>query len=150
MKLLTIFTLGLAILSFSFNAESSSPKYMYKWKSADGEIHYSERPPRGVKYTRIRVADDKGSAPVAKPKSDLTNSNDQQQTTNVGNSSSKYQEWRKENCKIATQNLDVLQNDARIAQDDGQGGTRLMSDEEKQANIKKMLEQQKKYCAEEK
>lgn len=141
MKLPSILFLGLAILLAGFSANTYAEKYMYKWKGKDGEIHYSERPPKGVEFTRIKVAADKG-VPAAKAPVTAQQNNAAKET----GKESKYQAWKKENCKIANENLDILRNSGRIAQDDGQGGTRLMSDEEKAENIKKMEEQRDKYC----
>lgn len=140
MKSNTVLSIGLFALLAGFAVDVAAEKYMYKWKAEDGEIHYTERPPKGVEFTRIRVADDKGK-PAAKPATNQSNTASAQDKADE-----KYEGWRKENCKIATQNLDVLQNAGRIAQDDGQGGTRLMTDEEKAANVKKMQAQKDKYC----
>ena len=48
---------------------------------------------------------------------------------------------------MAKQNLDILTSKSRIGVDDGQGGKRLMSDEEKQAQVKQMEQQRDKYCS---
>ena len=143
MKHSSILFLGFAVLIAGLSANiNAAEKYMYKWKSSDGEIHYSERPPQGVEFTRIKVAAEKGNpSATAAPKQ----SQDEAKKAEPGKES-KYQAWRKENCKIANENLDILKNSGRIAQDDGEGGTRLMTDEEKSSNIKKMEEQRDKYC----
>ena len=57
-------------------------------------------------------------------------------------------DWRKDNCRIAIQNLDILENAGRISQDDGQGGKRLMTEEEKDKKVKAMRAQKEKYCEE--
>jgi len=142
MKLPSILFLGLTLLLAGFSTDILADKYMYKWKGKDGEIHYTERPPKGVEFTRIRVSEDKGNPSAKSTVSTQAADKKAEPTTKE----SKYQAWKKENCKIANENLDILQNSGRIAQDDGQGGTRLMSDEEKAANIKKMEAQRDKYC----
>ena len=133
------FTLAFLISAVNVSAES----YTYKWKSADGEVHYTERPPAvGIPFTKIRVKDDgrKGQT-----QSKL-------ETSSSENAASKkddaYKGWREDNCKIANQNLDVLENSGRISTDDGQGGTRLMTDEERKAKVEKMKAKKDKYCAE--
>ncbi|WP_168204324.1 DUF4124 domain-containing protein [Aliikangiella coralliicola] len=142
MKFSAIFSLAmlLALASTTSVQSADQPQYMYKWKGSDGEIHYTERPPANIPFEKIRMAKKAKAtkpAPVAKPAQSVK-----------APESDKYSAWKKENCKIATQNLDILENAGRIAQDDGQGGTRLMTDEEKQANIDKMTEQKNKYCSE--
>jgi len=119
----------------------SAEQYIYKWKDAQGMVHYTERPPEpGVAFEKVRRTTDKGQKeiPVRAPQQSASNDDSTKDDS--------YNSWRRDNCKIATQNLDVLQNASRIAQDDGQGGKRLMTDEEKAAQIKKMTEQQQKYC----
>jgi len=112
---------------------------MYKWTDDKGEIHYTERAPKGVEYTRIRTYVDSSSAAASKTP----------QANNPADSAKKkdtYGTWRDENCTIANQNLDVLKNASRIGVDDGQGGKRLMSDEEKNEKIAQMQKQRDKYC----
>ena len=128
------------LLTISFNSFAAK-KIMYKWTDEQGEIHYSERAPKGVEYTKIAtyvnensITKDTAKVPDAKVKTDI---------------SSGYNNWKDENCTIATQNLDMLKNTARIGVDDGDGGKRLMTDEEKQEKINKMVEQQNKYCKKE-
>jgi len=126
----------LAALTGNVFAENS---YTYKWKSSDGEIHYTDRPPAsGIPFEKIRIQTRKGQPAEAKTTSAAKKADSPEDDT--------YSGWRKENCKRATQNLDILENASRIAQDDGQGGTRLMSEEEKQAKIEKMQKQKEKYC----
>jgi hypothetical protein len=123
----------------------AAERYMYKWKSEDGEIHYTERPPKDIPYERIRVTIDERS--TSNSKSNLiTTKKDSGASTDIKKADDSYQAWRRENCKIAQQNLDILENAGRIAADDGQGGKRLMTDEEREANKKKAREAVAKYC----
>ena len=142
MKIRTLFSFGVGILLLGLVADVSAEKYMYKWKGDDGEIHYTERPPQGVPFEKIRVQANKADAQPTKPVKAH-----QDTPLNSSKKDSAYETWRAENCQIAIQNLDVLRNAGRISQDDGQGGTRLMTDEEKQANIQKMEQQKEKYCS---
>ncbi|MDH5433850.1 MAG: hypothetical protein OEY19_07880 [Gammaproteobacteria bacterium] len=125
---------------------ASEGNFMYRWKGPNGELNYTERPPaKGIPYERVRLGKkDIGSAESPSQNNETTVQNENPPGTNIEDDG--YSNWQKENCKLAKQNLDILLNAARIAQDDGQGGTRLMSDEEKQENIKKMTEQKDKYC----
>lgn len=122
---------------------SSAEQYIYKWKDAQGMVHYTERrPDPGIPFEKVRRRADKSEKPVA------ANPSSPQQTSKKDTpKDDSYGSWREENCRIATQNLDILQNASRIAQDDGQGGTRLMTDEEKAEKVRKMTEQKDKYCS---
>lgn len=140
-KILLTFTLCL-ILNIYAN-HSHADAYMYKWKSADGELHYTEyTPAKGIEYERIRVTLTRSTQSSDKKKIKP----DDKETDLVKDDS--YKSWQKENCAMAKKNLDILENAIRIAQDDGEGGTRLMTDEEKQASIEKMKQQRDKYCKE--
>jgi len=138
-KIVLLLVLVAGVLAFIPNSEAAE-QYIYKWKDSQGMVHYTERPPEaGVPYEKVRRTTEKGekaTAPVAaKPAASAEAAQDDS-----------YGSWKKENCKIAQQNLDVLQNAARIAADDGQGGKRLMTDEEKAEKVKQMTAQVDKYC----
>ncbi|MET1255932.1 DUF4124 domain-containing protein [Aliikangiella maris] len=129
------------VLTSGFALSDSDDQYIYKWKDSEGMVHYTERRPEpGIEYEKVRRPSNKASSsvPVNKVEEKIEESTDKKDD--------RYTAWRKENCRIATENLDVLQNASRIAQDDGQGGTRLMTDEEKAAQIKQMQEQIQKFC----
>jgi len=130
-------TLILAVSSDVFSAK----KIMYKWTDDKGEIHYSERAPKGYEYKKITTYVNENAVTKVAPEAAPANKPD---------ISSRYNNWKDENCTIATQNLDMLKNTARIGVDDGDGGKRLMTDEEKQEKIEKMVAQQTKYCKKEK
>lgn len=136
-------TLILSLLVFFNNA--SAETFQYKWKDANGEVHYTERPPaNGIAFETIRIKTHVSNQSTAPS----TNTDKAPQEKVADEQDKKYNDWRQENCKRAMKNLDVLENAGRISQDDGQGGTRLMSDEEKQEKIKTMTEQKEKYCSE--
>lgn len=124
------------LFAFSLTA-SAAEKIMYKWTDTQGEVHYTERPPKDIEYTIIKSYADESPTPRATK---------QVESAPKAQEKNSYTTWRDENCTIATQNLDVLDNASRIGVDDGQGGTRLMTDEEKATKIKAMTEQRNKYC----
>ncbi|MGB0495772.1 MAG: DUF4124 domain-containing protein [Kangiellaceae bacterium] len=127
------------LLAISSQAQSAK-KIMYKWTDDKGEIHYTERAPKGVEYTKIATYVNENAVTKVAPEAP------KEAKTDI---SSNYNNWKDENCTIATQNLDMLRNTARIGVDDGDGGKRLMTDEEKQEKIDSMVKQQTKYCKKE-
>ena len=137
-----LLTLSIGVFLSSSLSLLAGEKIMYKWTDEKGEVHYSERAPKGVEYKRIRTYVDTSkaaSSPIPKNPLNKTESETKKDT---------YGTWRQENCTIATQNLEMLQTAGRIGVDDGQGGKRLMTDEEKAEKIAHMKEQQEKYCTE--
>jgi len=139
MKTLFRSIVSMFFILVSFNLMAGE-KIMYKWTDDKGEVHYSERAPKGIEYTRIRTYVDTSKA-VNSPAVKLPAA--QVEAQKKENS---YGKWREENCTIANQNLDMLKNAKRMGMDDGQGGTRLMSDEEKAEKITQMEAQREKYC----
>ncbi|MGX5173591.1 DUF4124 domain-containing protein [Aliikangiella sp. IMCC44653] len=127
----------------SSSVSAAEEQFIYKWKDKDGMVHYTERRPEpGIQFEKVRKRVDKGSLPTKSS----TSSIDGEKSEAEAQAEDSYSKWRQQNCKVATQNLDVLQNADRISKDDGEGGKRLMTEEEKQANIQKMTEQKAKYC----
>ncbi len=131
-----------AVLAFSSANAIAAEKIMYKWKDSNGEVHYTERAPKGIEYTRIKTYVDSSAAVSSKSPAKA----EAEAKAKSPEASKAYTSWRQENCMRANENLDILKNAARIGVDDGQGGKRLMSDEEKAAQIKDMEAQRDKYC----
>lgn len=125
------------LVSVSINA---AEKIMFKWTDDKGEVHYSEQAPKDYEYVRIRTYVDSNTATSSKAPTAAMNQEKAEEKKDS------YGTWKDENCTIATQNLDMLENAGRIGIDDGQGGKRLMSDEEKQEKITQMEQQRDKYC----
>lgn len=124
--------------------------YVYKWTGEDGSVKYTERPPaKGTPYKKILIQgkDDSAAVPVKKPDYDLPKKADEK-TDQAANGNDNYNKWRDENCKMAKQNLDILTNGGRIGIDDGEGGKRLMTDDEISEAKKKAEEQIDKFCGE--
>jgi len=138
-NLIIAFVIGLCISAVQ--AEMVE-RIMYKWTDDKGEVHYTERAPKDVEYTVIRTHVETGSLSKKKTSVSDTNASVDQQ-----DQAKSYKNWRSENCTISNQNLDILMNAKRIGVSDGQGGKRLLSDEEKAEKIAAMTKQKDKYCS---
>lgn len=142
MKLNTLF-FTIAIILAGMNTTFAAEQYIYKWKDTSGQVNYTERPPEaGIAYQKVRRVVDEKAGDARLSQSDNTSVIEKRDAEQED----KYASWKEQNCKIANQNLDVLQNAARINKDDGKGGKRLMTEEEKAQQIKKMTEQRDRYC----
>ena len=139
MKIRILILLGILFILASIDL-AAAEKIMYKWTDKNGEIHYTERVPKGIEYTIIRSQVDSRNANSTKSPTTPINQ------TKPEEKKDSYRTWRDENCTLANQNLDILKTASRIGVDDGQGGKRLMTDEEKKEKIAKMEEQRDKYC----
>ena len=116
---------------------------LYKWKDAEGNIKFGDRPPKGVPFERIKVRRSKstGSASAITEKLDAK----KQDNSDVEEQLSKAQQQMAEACKIAKANMNTLNNASRIKVA-VEGGTRLMTEEEKEAKKKETQRQIDEYC----
>lgn len=139
-NLIITFAIGLCITAVQAELVE---RIMYKWTDDKGEVHYTERAPKGVEYTVIRTHVETGS--LSKKKT--TDVSDTNASVDQQDQAKSYKNWRTENCTIAKQNLDVLMNAKRIGVSDGKGGRRLLDDKEKAEKIAAMTKQKDKYCS---
>lgn len=140
MQAKSFFTATLMLLATQTSI-SLADEYMYKWKNAEGVTQYTKRPPVGdIEYLRIRVQSNEKSDEI--PLSDNT----PPAKTEMKKDSS-YSGWRQDNCRIALENLDILETAEKIRVGDGEG--RLLTEEERKEKIAKMQAQKSKYCSEE-
>ena len=91
-----------AVLAFSGANLVAAEKIMYKWTDSKGEVHYTERAPKGIEYTRIKTYVDSNAAVSAKA---TAKAEPEKATTEA---SKAYTSWRQENCTRANENLDIL------------------------------------------
>jgi len=102
---------------------------IYKWVDDGGQVHYGQEPPHGIEATPITVhtapASPGGGSPAAPGKDDNAkgapeSANAKDEGADKGNTP---EDVLAENCKIARQNLDVLQKagpNGRYRQPDGE------------------------------
>ncbi len=137
-------TLLAILVSVSANLALAADNVLYKWKDAEGNIKYGDRPPKGIPYERIKVRQAKSGSAAAP----ITEKMDapKQDNSAVEKELSKAQKQMAEACRIAKANLQTLNNarKIRIAADDG--GSRLLSDEEREAKKKETQEQIDNFC----
>ena len=117
---------------------------LYKWKDAEGNIKFGDRPPKGVPFERIKVRRSKatGSASAITEKLDAK----KQDNSDVEEQLSKAQQQMAEACKIAKANMSTLTNASRIKVTTENGDSRLMTEEEKEAKKKDTQRQINEFC----
>jgi hypothetical protein len=146
MKIKVLAFINISLLFFAMTV--SAVTYMYKWVDANGDIQYTERPPSdGIDYETIVMSDEDKSGksiPIPVVKEPSASNNDSPQDKQA-DSDKNYNDWRSDNCKVAKQNLEILEAGGRIRSDDGEG---LLTDEEIAAKIKDMQAKVEKFCGE--
>ncbi|MBS0213007.1 MAG: DUF4124 domain-containing protein [Proteobacteria bacterium] len=121
---------------------------VYKWKDANGQSHYSQQPPDGVKkYETITSAGNVDADDASSPAAPASGSRDHAASGNASGMTPAQQQ-RGQLCKSARDNVDVLTKNATVSTDlngDGKIVTlnaaqhdKALSDAKKQVDL---------YCA---
>ena len=145
LKSLVSIIIILSLSTSGFAAKSTKSK-VYQWKDANGNIVVSDQPPKDVPYKVITMKTDSSSknnrkaSAAAPPNKGKTSKND------FNSQFAQAQEHMKEMCRIAKANLDTLKNAAKIGVDDGEGGTRTLTEEERKEKLSTTQKQIEKYC----
>ena len=143
MKLTQKFIMAICcfFIATSIYASDNAEKVTYKWKDDNGIIQYTERPPKSKAYEKITVKT--GGArevtQVSEEEAVMTAKEESQSDLDELNKANER------NCKVAQQNLQVLQQMARIRVTEN-GEERILSPEEKQSRISETQKQIDIYC----
>ncbi|MBS0194642.1 MAG: DUF4124 domain-containing protein [Proteobacteria bacterium] len=122
---------------------------VYKWKDANGQSHYSQQPPDGVKkYETITSAGTVDTDDANSPATPASGGKDHVAAGNAASSATPAQQQRTQLCKQARDNVDTLNQHATVTTDlngDGKPVTlnaaqhdKALSDAKKQVDL---------YCA---
>lgn len=128
-----------ALLSTSTQAD-----VVYRWVDKDNIVHYSERPPKGIKSTRIKTSS--GSSSEVNKNSMATSQSEQEAKRKLAEAKLPDPKKNKEVCERATFNYNLLNERARIKQKDENGEIRYLSDEEKEEQKKAAKVAMDTYC----
>lgn len=95
---------------------TSASAGLYKWVDNDGNVHYSQKPPRGQQFERLK-------APSSAPENSKPLYQSIKQKSNTGNvaasESANNERIRTTNCTNAKNNLSSYQRSRRIRDKDG-------------------------------
>lgn len=129
-------------------SELHAGKALYKWEDENGVPHYTETPPLGRPYEKVKV---QGSSAGKNPNSP--------QSAQVPTSSSVANGGKDkdpsagaivpvdpERCRIARERLKVLSNRARIRQVQDDGSYKFLTPEEIQSNIEQAQKAIQESC----
>ncbi|MCO7225300.1 DUF4124 domain-containing protein [Pleionea sp. CnH1-48] len=135
------------LLAIFCTLSTAEKKPYYKWKDSEGNVQYGERPPKGVKYEIIKIhSGKKNSRASAKPAATQTDTSQQAEDNSLHNELRKAKERIDEGCRVAKINMETLKTASRIGVDDGQGGRRLITAEEKAKKMEETQKQIDRYC----
>jgi hypothetical protein len=132
-------------MTLGFFCAAGLCQQIYKWKDAQGTVHYSEKaPPDGVEGTSMSLSGHAaGNSSMIAPSPPMTPTAEEEDALDIA---SKKQEEHL--CAVAKQNLELLNSDAMIASDaDLDTATQLRGDQRK-AKRSEAVAQIARYCHE--
>lgn len=115
----------------------------YKWTDDNGQVQYTQIPPKDRPYETIRTRV-KDPAPPVKP----LYGNKPTENTDKGDVASAKAEAEKlaRNCEVAKQNKDMLTTAAKVRFKDKDGVERHMTDDERKEKLQATELQIQSYC----
>ncbi|OUR87431.1 hypothetical protein A9Q81_25990 [Gammaproteobacteria bacterium 42_54_T18] len=150
----TIVTTALLFLTLLF-ASAAQAKSYYKWIDERGVTHYGSQPPAAYinSAIKINVSSSTPSGKAAaqtkidarkkkmneKPPVDKTNSVEQQ-------AQKEQDETNKKNCDIYRKNITLIGQNNRIREKNDEGAVVMLSEEERQARLKKAKDFISEFC----
>lgn len=133
-------------------ASFASAQQVYKWKDANGVVHYSQTAPTsGTNYSTVKLTGepDISSNPAATssakpaatppvPANRLPANNGTQANTPAN---------LKRLCSQIDSNITALQGKTPVVRQDGEGGQSVMSDDQREQQLATAQAQKRKYCS---
>ena len=117
---------------------------LYKWTDNEGNVHYSQKPPKNQQFKRLKAPP---PAPAnAKPlyPSQSTNNSKTGNTGKTTKETEKAKILKAENCAKARKNLSNYQVHRRIKDKDG--NVKIISDDDRAAKIANANKDVEHYC----
>ena len=138
-----------ALLAAAATAQASD---FYKWKDDDGVWHYDSKAPKDRPSVPIRVATGTGNAGTGMDDATAAASDKPAIDPNANDPASQAARARaasttNENCKRATNNVSIYENNAQVSLPGADGSPHVLSPEEHLAKLKEARDQRDAFCA---
>jgi hypothetical protein len=132
------FTIGVVFAAALFaSAQVGAANEVYKWTDAKGLVHYTDSPPEGQAYEKLRIGRSAERIPEPEP---LAAAEDPAAPRPPPPP-------RTSNCEIARKNLDTFETNQNIAMDrDGDGTPEPLDAEQRAVELERNRELVKLYC----
>ncbi|MCW8901817.1 MAG: DUF4124 domain-containing protein [Gammaproteobacteria bacterium] len=129
------------LLSTLMILASSASAGLYKWIDNDGNVHYSQKPPRDQQFKRLK-------APAAAPENSKPLYQETKLKDKAGNivatETAKNEQIRATNCENAKNNLSSYQRSRRIRDKDG--NVKTLDDNERSKQIENAKQAINDFC----
>jgi len=131
------------LLTIMMIVASSASAGLYKWVDDEGNVHYSQKKPRGQQFERL-----KAPAPAPEDSKPLYQSSETNKKVGgedtAAKETAKNNKIREENCTKAKKNLNSYQVYRRIRDKDG--NVTIIDDNERAKQIKSAQDAISQYC----
>lgn len=153
MQLRTFIAVSVVGLSLACIAGFASAQQIYKWKDANGVMHYSQTPPSSsAHYTKMQLT---GQPDVTSGTSASSNTerervpagSDAARSPASGGTQPDTPSNRAELCKQLSANIALLQGKQPVVTDGGDGKQQVMSDNARERQLATARAQQVQYCS---
>ncbi len=129
---------GLLLMVLCFSSWAA-PQY-YKWKDADGAVHYSDAPPANGKARRVSVHGVHEPAAQASPQSQPASA------ASLGALDKAEADYRKQSCLAAKNDLDTLRSGRLVVQGEDPSSATRMSEADREVAMKAAQSRVEQYC----
>lgn len=151
LRLSSGYAAGLALSLVLSQSLWAANQTTWRWLDSEGKVTYGDHPPNGSEATQIRISTGTSSSnpgEASKAAVDENTEGGEPSTTDAKTPSqlAMNPEQSKALCLQARTNLIVLNEHAMIRQVDESGEKRILTEEEKQAQIKTAQDIIKNYC----
>ena len=152
MQLRTFIAASVIGLSLACVAGFASAQQIYKWKDANGVIHFSQTPPaNGTHYTKMQLANqlDVSSGTSAPPNTESERAPETPvaRPAASGGTQPDTPSNRAELCKQLSSNVALLQSKQPVVSDGSDGKQQVMSDNAREQQLATARAQQVQYCS---
>jgi len=152
MQLRTFIAASVIGLSLACVAGFASAQQIYKWKDANGVIHFAQTPPaNGTHYTKMQLANqpDVSSGTSASLNTESENAPETQPARPAasGGTQPDTPSNRAELCKQLSSNVALLQGKQPVVTDGSDGKQQVMSDNAREQQLATARAQQVQYCS---
>lgn len=125
---------------------------MYKWVDADGQVHYSQKPPAGdVEVTTVKPppkVDTEKALKELEERENMLKGIDEERNKKAEeqNISQEEQATKQKNCELARDKLSRVINNPRVYSKDKDGNRYKIAEEERQEKITQARKEINEYC----
>jgi hypothetical protein len=148
MPRLPVFVFAVAALALAASADAQ----VYKWKDANGVVHYSDAPPQNGKYEQVRIYSNvsttaRPAAPAATPAASTNSGGSSQGDPSSTGPMADTPDNRSKLCQQLDANVALLSSDSPVADPNATKPGQNLSDAQRQQALANAKAQQQTFCS---